>query len=383
MKLRSRNTLFATFIFTGLFLSALESPAQDSSFEKWPAGSSPEQVGKRLVEKFLSNGHSQYGNTHPDKPPTQITYPDVCAWLGSLWFAQATKDDLLIKRLEDRFTPLLTTDKHLQPKPNHVDNNVFGALPLELYLQISKQEYRDLGLMYADAQWQFPENAKPAEKAWTEKGYSWQTRIWIDDMFMITAVQAQAFRVTKDRKYIDRAANEMILYLDTIQLSNGLFYHAPEAHYSWGRGNGWMAAGMAEILRVLPQDQPERKRILASYKKMMETLLQYQDPDGMWRQIIDDKEAWKETSSTAMFTYAMITGVKYGWLDKQIYSEAARKGWLGLMRYLNKNNELIEVCEGTNIKNSREHYLGRKRIIGDLHGQAPLLWCAYAFVHEK
>ncbi|MDO9614143.1 MAG: glycoside hydrolase family 88 protein, partial [Bacteroidota bacterium] len=96
--------------------------------------------------------------------------------------------------------------------------------------------------------------------------------------------------------------------------------------------------------------------------------------------IIDDQEAWKETSGTAMFTYAMITGVKNGWLDKKTYGAAARNGWLGLISHINANDELTEVCEGTNIKNDRNHYLQRKRIVGDLHGQAPVLWCATALL---
>jgi unsaturated rhamnogalacturonyl hydrolase len=170
------------------------------------------------------------------------------------------------------------------------------------------------------------------------------------------------------------------LYLDTIQLENGLFYHSPEAHYSWGRGNGWMAVGMAELLRILPKDNPDRDRIMMGYKKMMESLLKYQAEDGMWRQIIDDPESWKETSCTAMFTYAMITGVKNKWLNKKIYYSAAKKGWIKLIDYLNDDNELTEVCAGTNIKNSREHYMNRPRIVGDLHGQAPLIWCAAALM---
>ena len=158
-------------------------------------------------------------------------------------------------------------------------------------------------------------------------------------MFMITAVQSQAYRATGDRKYIDRAAKEMVLYLDTIQLENGLFYHSPEAHFSWARGNGWMAVGMAEVLRMLPKGSPYKERIMAGYKKMMAALLKNQEADGMWRQIIDDTEAWKETSGTAMFTYAMITGVKNGWLDKKTYGAAARKGWLALITYINQDDE--------------------------------------------
>jgi rhamnogalacturonyl hydrolase YesR len=353
---------------------------KDYDLKSFPKAQSPQEIGTRIAEKFLKTAHSRYGNTRSATPPTQITYPDVCAWLGGMWFAEVTKNDQLFKRFETRFAPLFDNEKTLQPKPNHVDNNVFGSVPLELYMQTKQQKYLDLGLKYADTQWTLPENSKPEQKSWTDQGYSWQTRIWIDDMFMITAVQAQAYRATGDRKYIDRAANEMVLYLNKIQLENGLFYHSPEAHYSWGRGNGWMAVGMAEILRVLPTDNPNRTRIMEGYHKMMAALLKYQEKDGMWRQIIDDPEAWKETSGTAMFTYALITGVKNGWLNKKTYGAVARKGWLGLVSYINADDELTEVCEGTNIKNDRNHYLQRKRIVGDLHGQAPVLWCATALL---
>ena len=369
-------------IITILVFSTLVLHAQkgESDLKHWPKGSSPTEVGKRIVVKFLNTPHSRYGNTHPEVPPTQITYPDVCAWLGGLWFAQVTNDKPMLNQLEARFNPLFDAQKNLLPKPNHVDNNVFGSLAFELYLQTKEKKYLELGLTYADAQWTLPENAKPEEKAYADKGYSWQTRIWIDDMFMITAVQSQAYLATGDRKYFDRAAKEMVLYLDKIQLENGLFYHSPDAHFSWARGNGWMAVGMAEMLRNMPKDNPNKARIMEGYRKMMASLLKFQEKDGMWRQIIDDPEAWKETSGTAMFTYAMITGVKNGWLDKKTYGAAARKGWLALITYINQDDELTEVCEGTNIKNDRNHYMQRKRIVGDLHGQAPLIWCATALL---
>lgn len=370
-----KSLLFSLFIAFSIQINA-----QDFNLKKFPDEKSPDKIGKQLIEKYLNTPHSRYGNTRPEQPPTQITYPDVCTWLGGLWFAKETKDGQLFDRLEKRFKPLLNEDKHLLPKPNHVDNNVFGALPLEFFMQTKEKKYLDLGLYYANTQWELPENAKPEERKYHEKGYSWQTRIWIDDMFMITAVQAQAYRATGDEKYINRAAKEMVLYLDTIQLENGLFYHSPEAHYSWGRGNGWMAVGMAELLRILPKDNPNRDRIMMGYKKMMESLLKYQAEDGMWRQIIDDPESWKETSCTAMFTYAMITGVENKWLNKKLYGSAARRGWIKLIDYLNDENELTEVCAGTNIKNNREHYMNRPRIVGDLHGQAPLIWCAVALV---
>jgi unsaturated rhamnogalacturonyl hydrolase len=119
---------------------------------------------------------------------------------------------------------------------------------------------------------------------------------------------------------------------------------------------------------------------MQGYKTMMASLLQYQAEDGMWRQLIDDPQSWPETSCTGMFTFAMITGVKNGWLDKKTYEPAARKAWLSLITYIDENGDIREVCEGTNKKNDRQYYLDRKRNVGDMHGQAPVLWCATALL---
>ena len=60
---------------------------------------------------------------------------------------------------------------------------------------------------------------------------------------------------------------------------------------------------------------------------MMASLLKYQAEDGMWRQLVDTPESWPETSSTGMFTFAMVTGVKNGWLEEKTYARPhARRG---------------------------------------------------------
>ncbi|WP_033565293.1 glycoside hydrolase family 88/105 protein [Sphingobacterium sp. SYP-B4668] len=370
------------------FLIVQNAHSQSYDLKHFPKGSQPKEIGIKLTERYLETPHSHWGYINSKHKTTLISYPDVCVWLGGLWFTKAIKDEGLYGRLVDRFEPLFTTEKHLVPSMRPKDHNVvdfyvFGALPLELYKVNRDAKYLDLGMKYADGQWILPENPNQTEKKWHDEGYSWQTRIWIDDMFMITAVQAQAYLTTGDEKYIDRAAREMVLYLDRIQRENGLFYHAPGTPFFWSRGNGWMAVGMAEMLRMLPKNNQYRPRIEAAYAKMMETLLRYQAYDGMWGQIIDDPNSWKETSGTAMFTYAMVTGVKNGWLDKKIYGAAARKAWLSLLTYLNEDNNIRNVCEGTGAKNDYQYYLDRKKLTGDLHGQAALLWCAYALASDS
>lgn len=344
-----------------------EAAKQRSTFRNWPAGKSPREIGKRVAERLVSTPHANFGKP---EPPTQITYPEAATWYGALMFAQASHDKQLESRLIQRFQPLFGDEANLIPKPVHVDNTVFAAVPLQIFIETKQSKYLDLGKSLADKQWENP----------TSEGLTPQTRFWIDDMYMITIAQVQAYRATADAKYLDHAAVEMSTYLDKLQQPNGLFYHAPDSHFFWGRGDGWVAAGMTELLTSLPENHPLRGRIMNGYLKMMKALLQYQDQDGMWHQLLDHPESFPETSSTGMFTFAIVTGVKNGWLEARTYAASARKGWLALTNYLEPNGDIRNVCEGTGKNNNLQYYLDRKRLTGDLHGQAPILWGAAALL---
>ena len=337
--------------------------AQDDFFGNWPAGTSPQEVGKRVADHFITSPH-QYGPT--------IHYSEVATWYGALTFAQLTHDDALRQKLIQKFEPLMPggAEANLIPQRHHVDDSIFGIVPLQIAIDTKDPRYLADGKGWADRQW---ENPQP-------DGLSAETRYWIDDMYMLTILQLEAYRATGDRKYLDRDAKEMVSYLDKLQQPNGLFYHAPDVPFYWGRGDGWVAAGMAEVLRELPPDHPQRARILKGYALMMNALLKYQGKDGMWRQLIDHEESWPESSSSAMFTFAMIAGVKNGWLDRNIYGPAARKGWIAVVGYIDQNSDITSVCEGTGKQNSLEYYLARKRRTGDFHGQAPVLWAASALL---
>jgi rhamnogalacturonyl hydrolase YesR len=366
----------ALFLISVLLLITNSSVmAQSPYFSNWPAGTSPQEVGKRVAENFVARRFEWAQGKREF-----VIYPEVCAWYGSLTVAQLTKDKDLTTRLIQKFDPLMVEpdSKRISPAA-HVDFRVFGVVPLELYMQTKERKYLDIGIGLADKQWENP----------TPDGITKEARYWIDDMFMITAVQVQAYRATGDAKYIDRAALTMAEYLDRLQQPNGLFYHAPDSKFYWGRGNGWVAVGMAELLRSLPKNHPRRARILAGYQEMMTSLLKYQGSDGLWRQLIDHPEAWAETSSTGMFTFAMITGVKNGWLERKTYGPAARRAWLGLVSHLNKDALVTDVCVGTNKANLEvgpdvdkqlKFYMDRPRQVGDLHGQSPILWSASALM---
>jgi len=337
--------------------------AQENYFNNWPAGTSPQEVGKRVAEHFVTSPH-QYTAT--------IHYSEACSWYGALTFAELTHDDALKQKLIKRFDPIMpggAEASHI-PQRRHVDDEIFGIIPLQIGIATKDAKYLTYGQSWADRQW---ENPQP-------DGLSAETRYWIDDMYMLTILQLEAYRATGDKKYLDRDAKEMAAYLDKLQQPNGLFYHAPDVPFFWGRGDGWVAAGMAEMLRDLPANHPQRARILKGYNLMMSALLKYQGKDGMWRELIDRDDAWPESSSSAMFTFAMITGVKNGWLDGKTYGPAARKAWIAVAGYIDQNNDITSVCEGTGKKNDLDYYYQRKRRTGDFHGQAPVLWAASALL---
>lgn len=353
-------------------------PRQSKHFTQWPAGTAPAEVGRRIAENYLPRKYRY--ETNPQKASLGIIYPEVITWYGALTVAQLSRETALTARLIQKFEPLLTEAgaKRIN-RSAHVDYRVFGIVPLEIYLQTKDRRYLDLGLSFAEAQW-----AKT-----TPDGVTAEARYWIDDMYMIPAIQAQAFRTTGDAKYLDRAAVALTAYLDRLQQPNGLFHHGEAAPFYWGRGNGWMAAGAAELLRSLPPSHPQHARILAGYQKMMAALLVTQGQNGMWNQLLDKPDSWPETSGSAMFTFAFVSGVKHGWLDEDTYGPAARKAWLALVGYLDADGNLREVCIGTDkadkvvgpdLAAQLKFYLDRPRTAGDLHGQAPMLWTASALL---
>lgn len=356
---------------------ALASVGWAGSLADWPKGTSPEEVGHRVAENFLARPYQLFG------PQRVIHYVETCTWLGALRFARNTGDEALHARLVARFDPLLGPARVLIPPALNVDYTVFGSVPLELGRETKDPRYLKIGLSLADQQWATPAEPgklSPEAREAVAEGLSWHTRFWVDDMYMITMLQTQAYRATGERKYIDRAAAEAVVYLDKLQQANGLFYHAPDAPFFWGRGNGWFAAGMSELLTALPDDHPQRARILASYRKMMATLLATQGEEGMWHQLIDDPASGEESSCTGMFTFAFITGVKRGWLDEGLYGPAARRGWLAVVDRINPDGRVREVCSGLNKGTTRQHYIDAVRLVGDLHGQGPIMWCAAALV---
>jgi len=295
-------------------------------------------------------------------------YQKVCTYYGSLIFADAIHDSGIAKRMQEGYAPFYKGSKknHI----GHVDYNVFGIWPLEMYRQTGDKKYLEKGKLLADDEYK---TARP-------DGLSTYTRFWVDDMYMVSSLQAQAYKSLKDTLYLNRAARQLVVYCDKLQRPNGLFYHRDDAPFYWGRGNGWAAAAMAEVLPLLPSENKYYAPLMNSYLKMMEALLGCQGEDGMWHQLLDDPASFAETSCTGMFVFALATGIEKGWLPADKYLGKTTKGWNALAGYIDDKGGVREVCVGTNAKDNKKHYLTRPRHTGNYHGQAAVLWAATAMV---
>jgi unsaturated rhamnogalacturonyl hydrolase len=328
----------------------------------------PENAGKLITKDLLSRQDFMMYN-NPDVKA--VHYAEACAGFGALRLAGLLNDKKTIEDLVKRYTRVI--DEKILNTANHVDVNVYGIVPLEIFILTKDDKFLMQGIELADGQWKDPQS----------DGLTTQTRYWIDDIYMIGSLQVQAYRSTGKMIYLERAAAEVDSYIQKLQQPNGLFFHGEKAPFFWGRGNGWVAAGFTELLSVLPKSNPHYNSIMNGYKKMMKTLAENQDEDGMWHQLIDKKESFKETSSTAMFGFAMTLGVKKGLLPEEPYTAACKKAWNGITGYLNEDGKLRDICIGTGQSNDLNFYLTRPRIAGDLHGQAALLWFAYSMLLDE
>jgi len=322
-----------------------------------------QNVGKRLVANLLSREHMYYGTE-------ALHYSEAATAVGALRFVAKNNDAKSEAKLVDRYSTLLDDDSPLVSRRAHVDMNVIGIVPLQVAIRTSDDRFLNQGLSFADQQWEDP----------LDDGLTRQSRWWIDDLYMVGMLQIQAYRATGEMQYADRAARQLAAYLPELQRDNGLFYHSPDAPIFWGRGNGWVAVAMAEVLTSLPRDHPLYSQLELHYGQMMSELIPHQAADGMWRQVVDHERSWPESSSTAMFAYAMVVGIQSNILKREPYLEAVKRAWAALTSRIGTNGNINAVCVGTGKSADLQYYLDRPTVVGDFHGQAPMLWLATALL---
>ncbi len=189
--------------------------------------------------------------------------------------------------------------------------------------------------------------------------------LWADDLYMSVPFLCRYFELTGDRRYIDDAARQFLGFRKRLYIpEKKLMSHVHDlarglpTGIPWGRGNGWVLFSLSELLAVLPQDHAQRGEVLAMYRELCAGVLAQQDAVGMWHQVLDEHDAYPETSCTAMFAYAFSRGVQHGWLEQpDAYVRAVFKAWEALNRIsIDRLGNVHGVCRGSEFSFTSDYY---------------------------
>lgn len=169
---------------------------------------------------------------------------------------------------------------------------------------------------------------------------------WSDGLYMVMPVMTKMYKITHNHLYLDKLY-EYITYSDKIMFDKdeNLYYRDAKYVYPkhksvngkkdfWARGDGWVLAGLAKVLKDLPKDYKHYEFFAQKFQNMAKTVAAIQQPEGYWtRSMMDPEHApGPETSGTAFFTYGFLWGINNGLLDEATYMPVVNKAW----KYLSK-----------------------------------------------
>ena len=176
----------------------------------------------------------------------------------------------------------------------------------------------------ADAQYEYFKTKAPKTDDGILHHVTYAKQVWSDASFMAPPFLALMGDYEEAVKQIEGFRKYLM------DPGKKLYYHIwddEKKEYSrkkfWGGGNGWTAAGIAKILRLLPAEQSElRNRMIAYGKEVIGGCLAYMRPDGLFHDFVDESTSFVETNLAQMLAFAIYSGIKDGWLDPSYKSKA-------------------------------------------------------------
>ncbi|MGB3860490.1 MAG: glycoside hydrolase family 88 protein [Candidatus Aminicenantaceae bacterium] len=151
-------------------------------------------------------------------------------------------------------------------------------------------------------------------------------QVWIDSMYMAPPFLAVAGQAHEAVKQIE--GFRKLLWNPEKKLFSQIWDDDKKDFYRkdfWGVGNGWAAAGMARVIKALPQQMAAEKKQLVTYvREVIEGCLSYQRTDGFFYDVVDNPKTFIETNLAQMLSYTIYRGIQGRWLDDSYRKHADR-----------------------------------------------------------
>ena len=330
-----------------------------------PVGRSPlrDVLADRIARDPLALARV-LAHRYPGAP--SISYIPALAWVHALRLAELDDDASLRDEVMGEIRPWLSGER-----PLFGDRISFAAVAgTMIFSELAQSPGPDRA-----AAARLAAEGVALARAETAPGVPRHGSGWSDDFFLGTIAAVRA----GDPEGLAAAVRLVTTYAARLQQPGGLFHHDARAPAAWGRGNGFGALGLSELLTVLPADHPERAAVLDVHRRHLAAMRARQAPDGMWRQVVDEPGSYRETSVTAMTLTAMARGIRLGWLDES-YRPAVDRAWRALLAHVLEDGTLVDVCIGTGAGPTRRYYLDRPAVNGaDDRGGAMVLGAALEY----
>jgi len=305
----------------------------------------PEEVKKnmkRVADWQIEHFDEPYslGN----KPHHPLDWTNGALYVGMVKWAEMADDYTYFEWLKNIGEE---QEWKLWKRKYHADDHTVGQMYCELYKKYGDKK------MIEPTQRQFDfimYHPSQSELNWRTPFHQdrWN---WCDALFMSPPVWAKLYNITGDKKYLDFMISEYKATTDFLFDKKENLYYRDESYIGkldngtkifWSRGNGWVFAGLANILPELDPKSKEYKYFLGIYKKMAKKLIDIQTPEGHWAMSLLGQEYYPtpETSGSLFYVFGLSWGINNGILDYETYEPAVRKGWNAMVSYITEEGML-------------------------------------------
>ena len=378
-----------------LFFSLLLAQ-EDNIINKWSV---------RMADSEMKRNPEAITLDFVKKPKWNYTHGLVLTAYSWLWQKNKNpKHFNYIQSYVDHFVNDSGQIKDYKLQDYNIDKINTGRCLLFLYKQTGLDKYKKAAFLLRE---QLKTHPRTSEGSfWHKKRYPWQ--VWLDGIYMGLPFYTEFGLIFQDSTCFDDAANQIILAEKHLRNpKSGLLYHGwdesgdqrwsdPETGLSshvWGRGMGWYAMALVDVLDYLPQNHPKRPEIIAILNRLAIALEQNCDPEtGLWYQVMDrpaDKGNYLESTASTMFVYTLIKAVKKGYIDSKYHSIVSLSFNSILEQFIKIENDgtlnITKCCAGAGLggnpyrDGSYEYYISTEIRDNDPKAVGPFIMAALEF----
>lgn len=329
-------------------------------------------------------------------------YIDGCMITGILDLYEITGEARFLDFADRFLSGFVEEDGHIRtydPEEYSLDNVNPAKNLFTMYDLTGKEKYRKAIELVRSQLSTMPRT--PEGNFWHKLIYP--NQVWLDGIYMALPFYMEyekRFDAQKDCQDIcQQIANVEIRMRDP---ETGLYYHGYDASRKmywadpdsgcspnfWLRAEGWFILGLVDVLEImkdLPM-QAESVHLQHMLLDLAKALSKYQDPSGLWYQLIALPELegnYLETSGTALISAALLKAVRLGFLPES-FRTVGEKAFYGIVDHrLTKNADgtpcVTGIClvAGLGGEQHRDgsvaYYLSEPVVQNDAKGVGPLL----------